>query len=97
MIALARVVIHSKIYESSVYLVYRTISVQDNQAIARSALPEAIVAKLLKQNYPSSQELTRYRQECEITRSLNLKSPHVLEGTLPFHEPTCAKCHEQGI
>ena len=97
MIALAGVVIHSKIYESSASLVYRGISVQDNQAIGRSALPEAIVVKLLKQDCPSPQELTCYRQEYEITRSLNLKSPHVLEDTLPPHEPTCAKCHEQGI
>jgi len=33
----------------------------------------AIVIKMLKQDYPSPQELTRYRQEYEITRSLNLK------------------------
>ncbi len=32
----------------------------------------AVIVKLLKQDYPSPQELTRYRQEYDITRSLNL-------------------------
>ncbi|MBW4442006.1 MAG: AAA family ATPase [Plectolyngbya sp. WJT66-NPBG17] len=64
MIALAGVTVQSKIYESAASLVYRGIRVQDGQAI---------VAKLLKQDYPSLQELTRYRQEYQITRSLDLE------------------------
>ncbi|MEO6863158.1 MAG: AAA family ATPase, partial [Microcoleus sp.] len=64
MIALPGVTCHCKIYESSTSLVYRGIRVQDDLAI---------VIKMLKQDYPSPQELTRYRQEYEITRSLNLK------------------------
>ncbi|MEH2025344.1 AAA family ATPase [Nostoc sp.] len=63
MIALPGVAIQSKIYESSASLVYRGIRVQDNLAV---------VVKILKQDYPSPQELTRYRQEYEITRFLNL-------------------------
>lgn len=63
MITLPGVAIHRKIYESSASLVYRGIREQDCQAIA---------IKLLKQDYPSPQELTCYRQEYEITRSLNL-------------------------
>ncbi len=63
MIALPGVAIHSKIYESCASLVYRGIREQDGRAI---------IIKLLKQDYPSPQELTRYRQEYEITRSLNL-------------------------
>ncbi|MDV2997735.1 MAG: Serine/threonine-protein kinase PknD [Chroococcidiopsis sp. SAG 2025] len=63
MIALPGVAIHSKIYESAASLVYRGIREQDGQAI---------VVKLLKQDYPSPQELTCYRQEYEITRFLNL-------------------------
>ncbi|MBF2005099.1 MAG: PAS domain S-box protein [Chlorogloeopsis fritschii C42_A2020_084] len=63
MIALPGVAIHSKIYESSASLVYRGIREQDDRPL---------VVKLLKQDYPSPQELTRYRQEYEITRSLNL-------------------------
>ncbi|MCC5668354.1 AAA family ATPase [Nostoc sp. CHAB 5784] len=64
MIALPRVTIHSKIYESSVTLVYRGIRERENCAV---------IAKVLKQDYPSSQELTRYRQEYAITRSLNIE------------------------
>jgi PAS domain S-box-containing protein len=63
MIALPGIAIQSQIYESSASLVYRGTEIQANRAI---------VVKLLKQDYPSPQELTRYRQEYEITRSLNL-------------------------
>ncbi|MBW4444862.1 MAG: AAA family ATPase [Plectolyngbya sp. WJT66-NPBG17] len=72
MIALPGVAIHSKIYESSASLVYRGIRVQDEQAHC-FADTARVVVKLLKQDYPSSQELTRYRQEYEITRFLNLE------------------------
>ncbi|MEG5036497.1 PAS domain S-box protein [Microcoleus sp. AT3-D2] len=64
MITLPGVTIHSKIYESLASLVYRGIREQDNCAV---------IAKVLKQNYPSPHELTRYRQEYEITRSLNIE------------------------
>ena len=63
MVALPDIVIQSKIYESSNSLVYRGIR-DDGRAI---------IVKLLKQDYPSPQEITRYRQEYEITRSLNLE------------------------
>ena len=64
MIALPGVAIQSKIYESSASLVYRGVREQDDRAI---------VVKMLKQDYPSPQELTRYRQEYEITRALDLE------------------------
>ncbi|MBD1850982.1 AAA family ATPase [Leptolyngbya sp. ST-U4] len=64
MIALPGVAIQRKIYESSVSLVYRGISEEDGRAL---------VIKVLKQDYPSPQELTRYRHEYAITRSLNLE------------------------
>ncbi|MBG1245110.1 AAA family ATPase [Nostoc sp. NZL] len=64
MIALPGVTIQSKIYESSASLVYQGIKNQDNLAV---------VVKLLKQDYPSPQELTRYRQEYKIIRFLNLE------------------------
>jgi serine/threonine protein kinase len=64
MITLPGVTIHSQIYESAASLVYRGMRVQDKRAI---------VVKLLKQDYPSPQELTRYRQEYDITRSLHLE------------------------
>ncbi|NCJ08190.1 PAS domain S-box protein [Synechococcales cyanobacterium C] len=64
MITLPGVAIHSKIYESAASLVYRGIREQDNCEV---------IAKVLKQDYPSPQELTRYLQEYEITCSLNIE------------------------
>ncbi|WP_425335102.1 AAA family ATPase [Nostoc punctiforme] len=63
MIALPGIAIQDKIYESSNSLVYRGI--KDDGV--------GIIVKILKQDYPSPQELTRYRQEYKITRSLNLE------------------------
>ncbi|MBD2730726.1 AAA family ATPase, partial [Nostoc sp. FACHB-892] len=63
MIALPGIVIQNKIYESSNSLVYRGI--RDDGV--------GIIVKMLKLDYPSPQELTRYRQEYKITRSLNLE------------------------
>ncbi|WP_199295857.1 serine/threonine-protein kinase [Trichocoleus sp. FACHB-591] len=63
-IALSGITIQSKTYESSASLVYRGFREEDSQAI---------VIKLLKENYPSPQELTRYRQEYTITRSLDVE------------------------
>ncbi|MDF5715367.1 MAG: serine/threonine-protein kinase PknK, partial [Rhizonema sp. NSF051] len=51
-----------QIYESHNSLVYRAILQPDNQPI---------ILKILKQTYPIPSELTRYKQEYEITRSLN--------------------------
>ncbi|GAP99887.1 AAA family ATPase [Leptolyngbya sp. NIES-2104] len=70
MITLPGVTIHSKVYESLASLVYRGIREQENCAV---------IAKVLKQDYPSPQELTRYRHEYEITRSLNI------EGVVKAH------------
>jgi predicted ATPase/GAF domain-containing protein/tRNA A-37 threonylcarbamoyl transferase component Bud32 len=50
-----------KIYESANSLVYRGILEPEKQPI---------ILKILKENYPSPSELTRYKQEYEITRSL---------------------------
>ncbi|MEH1868925.1 MAG: AAA family ATPase [Nostoc sp.] len=63
MIALPGITIQNKIYESSNSLVYRGI--RDDGV--------AIVVKILKLDYPSPQELIRYRQEYKITRSLDLE------------------------
>jgi len=54
----------TKISESDNSLVYRAVHEYDN-------LP--IIFKVLKQDYPTPAELTRYKQEYEITRSLNLE------------------------
>ncbi len=64
MVVLTGITAQSKIYESSTSLVYRGVREVDGRAT---------VIKLLKQDYPSSQELTRYRQEYAITRSLNIE------------------------
>jgi predicted ATPase/signal transduction histidine kinase/CheY-like chemotaxis protein/tRNA A-37 threonylcarbamoyl transferase component Bud32 len=51
-----------QIYESANSVVYRGIREEDNQSV---------ILKVLKQDYPTPNELTRYKQEYEITRSLN--------------------------
>ncbi|MBD2185538.1 AAA family ATPase [Aerosakkonema funiforme] len=53
----------SQVYESTNSLVYRAIRQQDNQPV---------ILKVLKEDYPTASELTRYKQEYEITRHLNL-------------------------
>ncbi|MBC1236823.1 PAS domain S-box protein [Nostoc sp. 2RC] len=63
MITLPGIAIQNKIYESSNSLVYRGIREDGVE----------IVVKMLKLDYPSPQELTRYRQEYKIIRSLNLE------------------------
>ncbi|MBD2578628.1 AAA family ATPase [Oscillatoria sp. FACHB-1406] len=54
----------SKIYESANSIVYRAIWERDDRPI---------ILKILKEDYPTVEELTRYKQEYEITRSLNLE------------------------
>jgi len=54
----------AQIYESTKSLVYRGHRERDAQTV---------ILKLLKQDYPTPAELTRYKQEYEITRSLNLE------------------------
>ncbi|HEY9854039.1 MAG TPA: AAA family ATPase [Leptolyngbyaceae cyanobacterium] len=63
MLNIPDVSVQTKIYESANSLVYRAIRESDNQPI---------ILKLLKENYPTPQELARYRTEYEITKSLNL-------------------------
>jgi PAS domain S-box-containing protein len=71
MVTLPGIAIQDKIYESANSLVYRGIR---DDGLARCFADTArVVVKLLKQDYPSLQELTRYRQEYEITRSVNLE------------------------
>jgi predicted ATPase/class 3 adenylate cyclase/GAF domain-containing protein/tRNA A-37 threonylcarbamoyl transferase component Bud32 len=51
----------AKIYESSKSLVYRGIREEDNKAV---------ILKFLKEDYPTPEEIVRYKQEYEITHSL---------------------------
>lgn len=52
----------TQIYESANSEVYRAIHESDG---------ERVILKVLKQDYPTPAELTRYKQEYELTRSLN--------------------------
>ena len=63
MISLPQVAVKAKIYESANSLVYRGIREGDRTPI---------ILKVLKEDYPTPAEVTRYKQEYEITRSLNL-------------------------
>jgi predicted ATPase/GAF domain-containing protein len=54
--------ITKQIYESANSLVFQGLLKPNNQPI---------ILKILKENYPTPSELTRYKQEYEITRSLN--------------------------
>ena len=54
----------SKIYESNNSIVYRGI---------REQAQKAVILKVLKQDYPTPSELTRYKQEYEITRNLDIE------------------------
>lgn len=72
MIALLGIAIQDKIYESSASLVYRGIREADGQTHCFADTARVII-KLLKQAYPSPQELTRYRQEYAITRFLDVE------------------------
>ena len=62
MITLTGYQILAQIYESANSLVYRAIREQDSQSV---------ILKVLKQDYPTPNEITRYKQEYEITRNLN--------------------------
>ncbi|NJR74135.1 MAG: serine/threonine protein kinase [Scytonema sp. CRU_2_7] len=64
MISLSSIAVKTEIYESANSLVYRGINKHDNTAV---------ILKVLKEDYPTKAELTRYKQEYEITSSLNLE------------------------
>ncbi|MEG4349427.1 AAA family ATPase [Microcoleus sp. LAD1_D3] len=63
MLTLPGVEVTELIYESANSLVYRAFRQPDS-------LP--VLLKILKENYPTPQELARYRTEYKITQSLNL-------------------------
>jgi PAS domain S-box-containing protein len=63
MLTVPGVEVKTCIYESANSLVYRAIRHSDNKPI---------ILKILKENYPTPQELARYRTEYQITKSLYL-------------------------
>ncbi|MGB3513915.1 MAG: AAA family ATPase [Microcoleaceae cyanobacterium] len=62
-------------YESANSEVYRASREQDERAV---------ILKVLKQDYPTPAELTRYKQEYQITRSLNLEGVVNVYGLEPY-------------
>ena len=63
MLTLPNYQIQTQIYESANSLVYRGYKNENHQPV---------VFKVLKENYPTLEELTRYQQEYEITHNLDL-------------------------
>jgi PAS domain S-box-containing protein len=63
MLTLPGVEVTELIYESANSLVYRALRQPDDRPV---------ILKILKENYPTPQELARYRTEYKITQSLNL-------------------------
>ncbi len=72
---IANSLLTEKIYESANSEVYRGIRNSDGQPL---------ILKVLKQDYPTPQELTRYKQEYEITRQLNLDGVIKAYGLEPY-------------
>ncbi|MGB7443653.1 MAG: AAA family ATPase [Coleofasciculaceae cyanobacterium] len=64
MITVPRYQLLSQIYESANSLVYRGIQEQDERSV---------ILKILKEDYPTPNELNRYKQEYEIIRSLRVE------------------------
>ncbi|MGL5064001.1 MAG: protein kinase domain-containing protein, partial [Microcoleus sp.] len=64
MIALPGITVLAQIYESANSLIYRGIRDRDHRSV---------ILKVLKEDYPTPQELIRYKQEYEITHSLNFE------------------------
>ncbi|MGK7958343.1 MAG: AAA family ATPase [Crocosphaera sp.] len=63
MLPLANYSINHQIYTSPNSLVYRGISKEDNHPV---------ILKVLRENYPTPIELTRYKQEYRLTNQLNI-------------------------
>jgi serine/threonine protein kinase len=72
-------------YESANSLVYRALRDENNQAV---------ILKVLKEDYPTPAELTRYRQEYDITRYLADLEGVVKADSLEKHQNTLVMCLE---
>ena len=65
----------AQIYESANSAVYRASREQDDRAV---------ILKVLKEDYPTPAELTRYKQEYQITSSLDLEGIVKTYGLEPY-------------
>jgi|GEM_PF-1582894 serine/threonine protein kinase len=70
----------TQIYDSTNSNVYRGIRQEDNQPV---------ILKILKEDYPTPSELTRYKQEYEITRNLNLDGVIKAYELKPYQMTLC--------
>ncbi len=77
--------ISTQIYESANSLVYRGVRNEDNQPV---------ILKVLKEDYPTPEELTRYRQEYDITRLLADVEGVIKAYHLEKHQNTLVMCLE---
>jgi PAS domain S-box-containing protein len=77
--------IKKQIYQSANSLVYRAVRAADNQAV---------ILKILKENHPTPEELTRYRQEYEITSSLANLDGVVNAHSIERYQNSLAMCLE---
>lgn len=73
------------VYENSDSLIYRGTQNKDG-------LP--IILKVLKDDYPSPEKLTRYRQEYDIIRSLETITGVINAYSLEKYQNTLAICLE---
>jgi serine/threonine protein kinase len=76
MISISGYQILAQIYESANSEVYRAIGETDGQRV---------ILKVLKQDYPTPAELTRYKQEYELTRTLNKDGVVKAYGLEKYH------------
>ncbi|WP_236508573.1 ATP-binding protein, partial [Tychonema sp. BBK16] len=74
MMAIPGVAVLALIYESSTSLVYRGRDEQNNQPV---------IIKIIKEDYPTPEELNRYRREYQITASLKLDGVVTVHKLLP--------------
>ena len=77
--------ITQQIYESTNSKVFRALRDEDNQAV---------ILKVLKEDYPTPAELIRYRQEYDITRRLADLEGIVKAYSLEKHQNTLVICLE---
>ncbi|NER33447.1 MAG: AAA family ATPase [Oscillatoria sp. SIO1A7] len=75
MSTIAKYQIVTKVYESANSIVYRALAHADERYV---------ILKVLKKDYPNPSELTRYKQEYEITRSLNTQGTVSAYELLPY-------------
>jgi predicted ATPase/signal transduction histidine kinase/CheY-like chemotaxis protein len=75
----------TKIYESINSIVYRGNRIEDDKPI---------ILKILKQDYPTPDELTRYRQEYDITRRLSHLNAVIKVYDIEKYQNTLMMCLE---